>query len=76
MHGKYVIRRHFPFQIYLPLGLCVRSKPDVKNYNKHGVSNKCFEGENATLPCTSGSKLCGGRDTEANYVYKITIPGK
>jgi len=54
----------------------VRSKPDVKNYDKHGVSNKCFEGENATLPCTKGSKLCGGRDTEANYVYKITIPGK
>ena len=54
----------------------MRSKPDIMNYDKHGPSDKCFEGKNASQPCASGSKLCGGRDTEANYVYKITIPGK
>lgn len=56
------------------LGLCVRSSPDITNYDKHGPSHQCFEGKNATQPCAYGSKLCAGRDTEANYVYRVTIP--
>lgn len=57
------------------LGLCVRSSPDITNYDKYGESDKCFESKSSTQTCPSGSKLCGGRDTEANYVYRITFPG-
>ena len=54
----------------------MRSRPDITNYDKFGSSDKCFEGKYANQTCASGSKLCGGRDTEANYVYKIALPGK
>lgn len=54
----------------------MRSSPDITNYDKYGPSDKCFEGKSSTQTCASGSKLCGGRDAEANYVYRITFPGK
>ncbi|KAL9976290.1 hypothetical protein ACROYT_G013573 [Oculina patagonica] len=54
------------------LGLCVRSSPTITNFNKYGPSNQCFEGNTANA-CVSGSKLCAGNHTEANYVYKITL---
>jgi len=54
------------------LGLCVRSTPTLTNYNEYGPSDQCFEGK-SSAPCPSGSKLCGGLDDNANYVYKITV---
>jgi len=65
----------YPLFFLSPLGLCVRSSPDITNYDKYGSSDKCFEDISSTQTCSSGSKLCGGRDTEANYVYRITFPG-
>ncbi|XP_020601595.1 uncharacterized protein LOC110040659 [Orbicella faveolata] len=56
------------------LGLCVRSNPTITNYNKYGSSDQCFEGNDGKM-CASGSMLCGGNQTAANYVYKITLPG-
>ena len=53
----------------------MRSSPDITSYDKYGSSDKCFEGKSLTQTCPSGSKLCGGRDTEANYVYRITVTG-
>ena len=61
--------------LFLCLGLCVHSSPDITTYDKHGSSDKCFEGKSSTQTCASGSKLCGGRDTEANFVYRVTLPG-
>jgi len=53
----------------------VRSSPDITSYDKYGSSEKCFQGISSTQACPSGSKLCGGRGTEANYVYRIGFPG-
>lgn len=53
----------------------MRSSPDIANYDKYGSSEECFEDKRSTQKCSSGSKLCGGRETEANFVYKITFPG-
>jgi len=52
----------------------VRSNPTITNYNKYGPSDQCFEGNDGKT-CASGSMLCGGNQTAANYVYKITLPG-
>ena len=52
----------------------MRSSPTITNYDKYGPSNQCFEGNTANA-CVSGSKMCVGNQTEANYVYKITLPG-
>lgn len=56
------------------LGLCVRSSPSITDYDKHGPSPQCFVG-NSSIACPNGSKLCSGLNTEANYVYKVTLPG-
>jgi len=52
----------------------VRSSNAKTDYDKHGSSDQCFEGDNGEM-CTTGSRLCGGKKTEANYVYNITLPG-
>lgn len=52
----------------------MRSNPTITNYNKYGPSDQCFEGNDGKT-CASGSMLCGGNQTAANYVYKITLPG-
>lgn len=63
------------FFFHLHEGLCVRSsKPSTTNYDMHGHSSQCFEGQSANT-CAYGSKLCGGRNTEANYVYEVTLAG-
>ena len=52
----------------------MRSNPTITNYNKYGPSDQCFEGKDGKT-CASGSTLCGGNQTEANYVYKVTLAG-
>ena len=48
-------------QVQLLHRSCVRSSPDITNYDRYGPSDKCFEGKSSTQTCASGSKLCGGR---------------
>ena len=52
----------------------MRSNPTITNFDKYGPSDQCFEGNDGKV-CVSGSMLCGGNQTAANYVYKITLPG-
>lgn len=56
----------------------MRSSNTITDYKKYGSSDQCFEGDNGEM-CTTDpeslSLLCGGKKTEANYVYKITLPG-
>ena len=52
----------------------MRGSHNITNYNKYGSSDQCFEGDSGKT-CARGSLLCGGNQTEANYVYKITLPG-
>lgn len=56
------------------LGICVRGIPP-SNYTRHGPSQQCFVG-NSSIACPNGSKLCSGLNSEANYVYKVTLPGE
>lgn len=56
------------------LGICVRGNPP-SNYARHGPSQQCFVG-NSSIACPNGSKLCSGLNSEANYVYKVTLPGE
>lgn len=69
-----IITSSFSVILNLYLGVCVRSSPTIDNYKKYGLSDQCFEG-NSGKTCVSGSKLCAGNQTAANYVYKIAIPG-
>ena len=69
------VTRVFLAWVYVFAGLCVRSSPSITDYDKHGPSPQCFVG-NSSIACPNGSKLCSGLNTEANYVYKVTLPGR
>ena len=62
----------FSVILNLSSGLCVHSSHT--DYDKHGSSDQCFEGNSETM-CASGSMLCGGNQKAANFVYTISHPG-